>query len=145
MSLRGAAAGVVFRGRDTWRRNEFRGNDFREADLIDVAFRAGIDLDAQLLPPAGETYVRLRDLNGRVHKARREVKRWPDEQHPREALRMLEVVESVFDDEGPDVFTRRDFVIGMTDRRELGERVLHLLERAGDDTTPRPPQRGAAR
>jgi hypothetical protein len=38
--------------------NEFRGNDFRAADLQDVEFLGGIDLDAQLLPQ-DPAYVRL--------------------------------------------------------------------------------------
>jgi uncharacterized protein YjbI with pentapeptide repeats len=42
-------------GRD---RNEFRGNDFSSAELIDVAFRTGIDLTRQKLP-VGEDYLYL--------------------------------------------------------------------------------------
>lgn len=38
--------------------NEFHGNDFRNADLDEVEFRGGIDLDAQLLPD-DPAYVRL--------------------------------------------------------------------------------------
>ena len=48
----GRLEGVVFAATDAYgeRRNEFRGNDFRDAELVDFAFRHGIDLDAQLLP-----------------------------------------------------------------------------------------------
>jgi hypothetical protein len=38
--------------------NEFRGNDFRDAELESVEFLGGIDLDAQLLPD-GPEYVRI--------------------------------------------------------------------------------------
>jgi len=43
---------ALFYGTDpqTQRRNEFRGNDFREALLNDVAFREGIDLTLQHFP-----------------------------------------------------------------------------------------------
>jgi uncharacterized protein YjbI with pentapeptide repeats len=46
----GRLSGVVFNGRDGegTRTNEFVGNDFRDADLDDVAFRFGIDLNSQL-------------------------------------------------------------------------------------------------
>jgi hypothetical protein len=47
------AAGSGDRGR-----NEFRGNDFREADLEQVEFIDGIDLDAQRLPD-GPDYLRV--------------------------------------------------------------------------------------
>ena len=41
-------------------RNEFTGNDFSTADLIDVGFRGGIDLTKQVLP-AGRDYVYVAD------------------------------------------------------------------------------------
>jgi uncharacterized protein YjbI with pentapeptide repeats len=42
----GRLSGVVFNGGDVegTHENEFVGNDFREADLDDVAFRLGVDL-----------------------------------------------------------------------------------------------------
>lgn len=53
-------------GRST---NEFRGNDFREADLIWTAFR-GIDLGAQLLPES-DSYAVLVDPLNRIELATR--------------------------------------------------------------------------
>jgi uncharacterized protein YjbI with pentapeptide repeats len=41
-------------------RNEFTGNDFSTADLIDVSFRGGIDLTKQVLP-TGNDYVYIAD------------------------------------------------------------------------------------
>lgn len=58
-----------------WRRrrtNEYRGNDFRRASLIEVSFIGGIDLDAQLLPD-GPEYILLNRLSARVEAAQRKV------------------------------------------------------------------------
>ncbi len=41
-------------------RNEFTGNDFSTADLVDVSFRGGIDLSKQVLP-TGRDYVYVAD------------------------------------------------------------------------------------
>jgi len=57
------------------RRNEFRGNDFRDAELLDVAFVAGVDLDRQRFPD-DELHVRVEDFQRRLAKARGEIKRW---------------------------------------------------------------------
>lgn len=88
----GRLSGVVFNGGDVegTHENEFVGNDFRDADLDDVAFRLGVDLDAQLLPE-GHEYVRIRDVPSRVTEACREVRHWPD-RHA--ALQMLDVLET---------------------------------------------------
>jgi hypothetical protein len=123
----GLLRGVVFSGRDPDERrtNEFVGNDFRDAELDDVAFRFGIDLDEQLLPETDE-YIRLRDINGRVRRARGDVRQWPSDTDREAALWMLEMVESVHEDE-PDVFAKREFLIGLADSPEIGARVLDLL------------------
>ena len=49
-----------FFGLQRKKRLEFRGNDFREATLVDTSFVGGIDLDAQLLPERSP-YLRLND------------------------------------------------------------------------------------
>jgi hypothetical protein len=41
-------------------RNEFIGNDFSSADLVDVDFRGGIDLEKQVLP-TGSDYIYIAD------------------------------------------------------------------------------------
>src|SRR3979409_519704 len=56
-------------------RNEFRGNDFRDAELLDVAFVAGVDMDLQRFPD-DELHVRIEDFRRRLQKARAEVDRW---------------------------------------------------------------------
>jgi hypothetical protein len=122
----GRVRGVVFNGRDleSSRQNEFVGNDFRGADLDDVAFRLGIDLDAQLLPEEPE-YIRIRNLPPAVNQARDEIRQWP--KPDREAAeQMLDVLEGVYEGE-PDVFTKRAFLLEMSDSDEVGERVLKLL------------------
>jgi hypothetical protein len=120
---------VVFTGSDIdgRRRNEFHQNDFRDADLDDVDFRNGIDLDAQLLPE-GDAYVRLRDLPARLARTRTDVHDWHDEDERMEAIAMLDLVERVYERE-PDVFTRKDFLMGLTDSPAVGARVVELLER----------------
>jgi hypothetical protein len=128
----GHLQGVVFTGRDLDERrtNEFAGNDFREAELDDVAFRFGIDLDAQLLPETDD-YIRLRDIGGRVRRTREQVRKWPNDAEREAALWMLEVVETVHEDE-PDVFSKREFLIDMADSPEIGGRVLELLSSPED-------------
>jgi hypothetical protein len=59
-------------------RNDFRGNDFREAELDYVAFVYGIDLRAQLLPE-DPRYLVLDRLGERIEKVRAIVARWPDD------------------------------------------------------------------
>lgn len=65
----GRIVSTIFCGRDIatpeqyrgpGKQNEYQGNDFREADLRDVAFRGGIDLNKQLLPNAPD-YLLLQD------------------------------------------------------------------------------------
>jgi hypothetical protein len=65
--------------------NEFRGNDFREAELIDTSFMHGIDISAQQWPQDGE-YVRLDRIHERIEKARADVSGWQDSKAAQEAL-----------------------------------------------------------
>jgi hypothetical protein len=120
----GQLSGVVFNGEDDTgrRKNEFRGNDFREADLDDVAFRFGIDLDAQRLPE-GPEYVRLRNIAASIESVR------ADLTGSSEAIQMLDLVEDVYTGE-EDVFTKRSFLVEFADSPEVGERVVDLLVHA---------------
>ena len=56
-------------------RNEFHGNDFSGVDLIDVAFRTGIDLTQQRLP-TGPQYLYLPDAAAALAHAQAEVAKW---------------------------------------------------------------------
>ncbi len=68
--------------------NEFRGNDFRQAELIETAFAHGISFAEQLWPD--ETgHVRLDRLHARLERGRVEVMRWKDHDARREALQLL--------------------------------------------------------
>ncbi len=72
-------------------RNEFRGNDFSGAELIDVAFRTGIDLEQQRLP-IGPDYVYVADAEAAIERARKGLVDWmPGTDHQRRALVMVDV------------------------------------------------------
>jgi hypothetical protein len=129
----GRLEGVVFTATDIdgRGRNDIRGNDFRDADLVDVDFRNGVDLDKQLFPESDE-YLRIRDLPGALMRAQEDVERWPRDER-RQALEALDLIARVESGQ-PDVFTRREFLIDCADDRAIGERVVALLAR--DPSTP---------
>jgi hypothetical protein len=62
-------------GRD---RNEVRGNDFTDMELIDVSFRTGVDLKLQRIP-VGPQYVFLPDAKASLQEATRIASGLPDE------------------------------------------------------------------
>ncbi len=70
------------------RQNEFRGNDFRQAELVDVAFLHGISFAAQLWPDES-THVRLDRFHARVDRGRVTVMSWKDHGARQEALQLL--------------------------------------------------------
>lgn len=89
-------------------RNEFRGNDFTAAELLDVDFRAGIDVYAQRLPddPALTVLDRVPD---RFRRAFADVSRWPadeDRETAKEILRVLSYGEEA--EEMNDRLIRKD-------------------------------------
>lgn len=57
--------------------NQFDGNDFSRATLIDVGFRTGIDLSKQRLPE-GDAYTYLPDALSAVRRARAAFNAWDD-------------------------------------------------------------------
>jgi hypothetical protein len=69
--------------------NEFRGNDFRKADLVSVTFVHGIDVAAQRWPQ-GPEYVVLDKIHQRIAKARVTVLDWREHPAREEALEMLQ-------------------------------------------------------
>ena len=75
-------------------RNEFHGNDFSGVDLVDVAFRSGIDLTQQRLP-TGPEYLYLPDAAEVVRKARAEAATWSESDLRERALRLLKMWEEV--------------------------------------------------
>lgn len=70
------------------RRNEFRGNDFSQTDLIDTAFKFGIDISAQRWPQ-GPEYIRLDRLAERFARARKEIEAWSSESDRRPGVGSL--------------------------------------------------------
>lgn len=72
-------------------RNEFRGNDFFDMDLLDVAFRTGIDLTKQRLP-SGPGYLFLADARSAVQRARSEVVGWQELEVRQSAIEIIKML-----------------------------------------------------
>lgn len=72
--------------------NEFRGNDFIGTDLVDVAFRTGIDLTAQRLPD-GPPYLYMADAAAAVRRAKIAASAWDDLDRRREAMALIGALE----------------------------------------------------
>jgi hypothetical protein len=131
----GALDGVTFHGAPSGpeskrleprrRRNEFRGNDFRDVELLDVAFVAGVDMDLQRFPE-DELHVRVEDFRRRLAKARVEIKGQWYEPHRGPALAMLATLAARWRDQDVVVARRWTPRIKATDR--LQARVWALLE-----------------
>jgi hypothetical protein len=107
------------------RRNEFRGNDFRDAELIDVVFIAGIDMDRQRFPEDDELYVRIDGFRRRVAKARAQIKQWYERERA-PALVMLATLLARWRDQNVVVARRWTPRIKASDRVQA--RVWDLLE-----------------
>lgn len=72
-------------------RNEFYGNDFAGASLLDVDFRSGIDLTRQKLP-TGPEYIYIANADKAVQRARSEVIGWTDLALRQQAMALLQVL-----------------------------------------------------
>ena len=108
------------------KRNEFRGNDFRDAEIDDVVFTGWIDLHAQRWPD-DEIYVNVDNFRRRLGKARADVKDWYERDRA-PALAMLDELAKRWCDQD-HVFTRRwSARIAAPDRVQA--RVWELLEHA---------------
>jgi hypothetical protein len=106
------------------RRNEFRANDFRDAELIDVAFVDGVDMDRQRFPD-DELHVRVERFRQRLPKARTEIKAWYERERA-PALAMLATLETRWRDQDVVVARRWTPRIKASDRVQA--RVWDLLE-----------------
>jgi hypothetical protein len=107
------------------KRNEFRGNDFRDADMIDVAFVAGIDMDRQRFPD-DELHVRVEGFQRRLAKARDEIKRQWYERERAPALVMLSALAARWRDQ--DVVVARRWTPRIKAADRVQARVWELLE-----------------
>lgn len=106
------------------RRNEFRGNDFRDAELLDVAFVAGVDMERQRFPD-DELHVRVDDFRRRLAKARSEIKQWYERERA-PAQVMLAMLAARWRDQDVVVARRWTPRIKASDRVQA--RVWELLE-----------------
>ena len=86
--------------------NEFRGNDFRDAVLIDVAFVMGVDLAKQRWPDS-DNYVRLDRIHQRLTRGHSELLGWKDLGERSEALAMMRELSLLYRQQN-DVIARRD-------------------------------------
>lgn len=104
--------------------NEFRGNDFREAELIDVSFRGGIDLTKQKLPE-GAGYLFVPDAAGALEKVRRDVVGWCDLDLRRKVLAILKGFELDVESGQKQLFVSLKSV--PRSQREAAERLYREL------------------
>lgn len=72
--------------------NQFEGNDFSRAKLVDVGFRTGIDLTRQRLP-AGDDYTYLGEAATAVRRTRIAYNAWDDPESKKHARGVLTVME----------------------------------------------------
>ncbi len=71
--------------------NEIFGNDFSECELVDFAFRTGVDLEKQKLP-IGQQYLYLPNAALAIEKARNAVALWPKDEIRRLATIVLNIM-----------------------------------------------------
>ena len=106
--------------------NEFRGNDFSDAELDGVTFARGVDLAAQRLPPPDDTQVRLARLRERIARARSEIRRWDDAAERAGGLEMLRALDLRYRDQD-EIISPRVSKRGPSARIQV--RVWTVLER----------------
>ena len=99
--------------------NEFRGNDFSEMTLRDVAFRGGIDLTDQVLP-SGDDYLLVLHAAQAIARVRDEVRFWDDGRRE-EALAFLRYLSTEIEMGQEQLFLRLDDYKGPYEERNLRE------------------------
>lgn len=105
------------------RTNEFTENDFSGAELNDVGFVGGIDIDRQTMP-VGPQYVRLERPTERIARARPIIQTWEPDEVRSEATVLLDVYSGYGFEEQQVLFANR----WSTDvPREVADRVWALL------------------
>ncbi len=110
-------------------RNEFRGNDFSNMELIDVAFRTGIDLTQQKLP-SGPQYLYIADGVRAIRDARAEIISWRDHPLRQATLALLSVLEDQVADGQEQLFLRiNDF---KSIDKSAAEALRGVFEKPGD-------------
>jgi len=112
-------------------RNEFSGNDFREAELDAVMFVYGIDLDAQLLPE-NDRYLRLDRPIERLDRVRAQIARWPQDDVREYGLSTLWLIDDAAHKEQRSLWIDRDLWASRRRFPGVSERILDMLEHALD-------------
>ena len=125
------------------RKNEYRGNDFREVEFVWSSFEDGIPIGAQLWPES-DAYIRLRRVGDRVRAVRPLVAGWPEVER-REAEVMLQMLREDANGGQDEIFARRIEPDLAPDVADVHERVWSLLEEAVGYRRSRIPFRSPAR
>jgi hypothetical protein len=73
--------------------NEFRGNDFSRAELVDIGFRTGVDLSLQRLPVDPGKYLYSEAPRARLQMLREQFLSWTDLERRRQAFAALAMLE----------------------------------------------------
>lgn len=107
--------------------NEFRGNDFRGVELVDVVFLTGIDVGKQRWPE-GDEYIHLDRIHQRLTRGRAEILRWKDLEARGEALQMVQSLSFLYMQQN-DVVARRTEP-GAATRPEIQRTVWSTLANA---------------
>lgn len=110
-------------------RNEFHGNDFSGAELIDVAFRTGIDLTKQRVP-SGPDYLYIPDALTTLQRARAEAISWASSEVRRVVLIWIESrLEDVKRGQKQMLYRVKDYHRFPGIKREESEAYLGLLRK----------------
>jgi uncharacterized protein YjbI with pentapeptide repeats len=104
--------------------NEFYGNDFSGMNLVDVAFRTGIDLSLQRLP-SGDRHLYLPDAPAAVRQAREAVLGWADVAHRQQAMAFLRSPEGELRDGQNQLLVEKSIHPGLPD--DVAAAVFGLL------------------
>jgi uncharacterized protein YjbI with pentapeptide repeats len=107
--------------------NEFRGNDFRDARLIDTVFVLGIDLDQQRWPDSPD-YVRVDKFPRRLEVARSEVVTWEAGELRTAGLSMLQTLAQRWQDQRDVIALRISPGLGAPPR--VQNRIWDVIEHA---------------
>jgi hypothetical protein len=108
-------------------KNEFRGNDFRDAQLIDTVFVLGIDLEQQRWP-VGDDYVRLDKFPRRLEAARADILSWDAGETRTAGLAMLTNLAQRWQDQRDIISLRVSPAVTAASRVQV--RVWDALEQA---------------
>jgi hypothetical protein len=108
-------------------KNEFRGNDFRDAQLIDTVFVFGIDLNQQRWP-LGDDYVRLDKFHRRLEAARADILGWETGEMRTAGLAMLQSLAQRWQDQREIIGLRVSPAVKAASRIQV--RVWDALEHA---------------